>query len=47
MPLTLVYANRRHLPRRVRMVMDWLAEVVGAHLGAEASLIRVCIQPYN
>ncbi len=38
MPLTLVYANRRHLPRRVRMVMDWLAEVVGAHLGAEAGL---------
>lgn len=30
MPLTLMYANRRNLPRRVRAVMDWLAEVVGS-----------------
>ncbi|SFD71463.1 LysR family transcriptional regulator [Paracidovorax konjaci] len=31
MPLTLMYANRRNLPRRVRTVMDWLAEVVAEH----------------
>ena len=32
MPLTLMYANRRNLPRRVRTVMDWLAQVVAEHL---------------
>lgn len=35
MPLTLMYANRRNVPRRVRAVMDWLAEVVTAHLAAD------------
>ena len=30
MPLTLMYANRRNLPRRVRTVMDWLAQVAAA-----------------
>jgi DNA-binding transcriptional LysR family regulator len=30
--LNLVYAHRRHLPLRVRVVMDWLADVVTAHL---------------
>lgn len=25
MPMTLLYAHRRHLPRRVRVFMDWLA----------------------
>ena len=33
MPLTLVYAHRRNLSRRVRVVMDWLADVVEARLG--------------
>jgi DNA-binding transcriptional LysR family regulator len=28
MPLYLVYAQRRQLPRRVRVLMDWLAEAV-------------------
>ncbi|MCB9707115.1 MAG: LysR family transcriptional regulator, partial [Myxococcales bacterium] len=28
MPVTLLYANRRHLPRRVRVFMEWLAEVL-------------------
>ena len=37
MPLTLMYATRRHLPRRVRVVMDWLAAVVAEHLAAEAA----------
>lgn len=37
MPLTLMYANRRNLPRRVRAVMDWLAEVVGEHLAQDAA----------
>ncbi len=32
MPLNMLYANRRNLSKRVRVVMDWLAEVVGAHL---------------
>ena len=32
MPVTLLYAHRRHLPQRVRVVMDWLAEVVQARL---------------
>lgn len=34
MPLNLVYANRRHLSTRVRVVMDWLAEILGPHLQA-------------
>ena len=34
MPLTLVYANRRNLSQRVRVVMDWLASVVDAYLHA-------------
>ncbi len=34
MPLNLLYANRRHLSQRVRVVMDWLAAVIGqAQLG--------------
>ncbi|MBF9266725.1 LysR family transcriptional regulator [Paracidovorax cattleyae] len=37
MPLTLMYANRRNLPRRVRVVMDWLAEMVAEHLGQDAA----------
>ncbi|WP_077035363.1 LysR family transcriptional regulator [Pelomonas sp. KK5] len=32
MPLSLVYANRRNLSRRVRVVMDWLVEVCAAYL---------------
>lgn len=32
MPLNLVYANRRHLSARVRLLMDWLAEILGPHL---------------
>ncbi len=40
MPLTLVYANRRHLPRRVRVVMDWLAEVIGHYLDPAAPQAR-------
>ncbi len=34
MPLTLVYANRRNLSQRVRVVMDWLASVVDGYLHA-------------
>lgn len=36
MPVTLLYAHRRHLSQRVRVVMDWLADVVQAHLRSEA-----------
>ncbi len=32
MPLSLVYANRRNLSVRVRVVMDWLAQVVAEHV---------------
>ena len=32
MPLTLVYAHRRNLSARVRVVMDWLAAVAAGHL---------------
>ena len=32
MPLSLVYANRRNLSTRVRVVMDWLHGVLGAYL---------------
>jgi hypothetical protein len=32
MPLNMLYANRRNLSKRVRVVMDWLAVVVTAHL---------------
>ncbi len=34
MPLTLLFANRRNLPIRVRVVMDWLIETVRHHLGS-------------
>lgn len=37
MPLTLLYAHRRNLPVRVRVVMDWLVGVVQTHLGAPAA----------
>jgi DNA-binding transcriptional LysR family regulator len=32
LPLTLLYANRRNLPTRVRVVMDWMADTVREHL---------------
>jgi DNA-binding transcriptional LysR family regulator len=35
MPLTLLYANRRNLSKRVRVVMDWLAAVMHAHLASD------------
>jgi DNA-binding transcriptional LysR family regulator len=34
MPLTLLYANKRNLSIRVRVVMDWLVEVVSAYVNA-------------
>lgn len=33
MPMTLLYAHRRHLPRRVRVFMDWLAASLAPALG--------------
>lgn len=35
MPMALLYANRRNLSRRVRTVMDWLAQVVRDHLSQD------------
>jgi DNA-binding transcriptional LysR family regulator len=32
MPLHLIYPHRRQLPRRVRVLMDWMAELVISHL---------------
>ncbi len=32
MPVSLVYANRRHQPRRVQVFMDWLATLVAPRL---------------
>jgi DNA-binding transcriptional LysR family regulator len=32
MPVTLLYPSRRHLSRRARVFMDWLAETLGPHL---------------
>ncbi|WP_161963156.1 MULTISPECIES: LysR family transcriptional regulator [Xanthomonas] len=32
MPVTLLYAQRRHLPQRVRAFMDWVAEVMAPQL---------------
>ena len=38
MAMTLLYAHRRHLPQRVRVVMDWLAQVVQEHIGRHEAL---------
>lgn len=32
LPVSLLYPDRRHLPRRVRVVMDWMAERLRPHL---------------
>lgn len=32
MPVSLLYANRRHLPKRVQVFMQWLAEILGPYL---------------
>ena len=32
MPVTLLYAQRRHLPRRVAAFMDWMAALVTPEL---------------
>ncbi len=37
MPLALLYANRRNLAIRVRVVMDWLAQVIGEHLAGQVA----------
>jgi DNA-binding transcriptional LysR family regulator len=33
MQLTMLYANRRNVSKRVRVVMDWLAAITGVYLG--------------
>jgi DNA-binding transcriptional LysR family regulator len=32
MPVTLLYPQRRHLPQRTRVFMDWLAQVLAPHV---------------
>lgn len=39
MPVTLLYPQQRHLPRRVREVMDWLAQVLAPHLSPWPSAV--------
>lgn len=34
MPVHLVYPHRRHLPRRVQVFLDWIAELLAPHLRA-------------
>ena len=34
MPVSIVYAHRRNLPRRVRVFMDWIEQVLSPHLVA-------------
>jgi DNA-binding transcriptional LysR family regulator len=48
MPLTLLYANRRNLSQRVRVVMDWLALVVADHLQEKLASSRrgICAGSY-
>lgn len=36
MPMTLLYAHRRHLPLRVQVFMNWLAELLAPELDASA-----------
>jgi DNA-binding transcriptional LysR family regulator len=44
MPVTLLYANRRNLSKRVRVVMDWLALITQEHLDNDAeSTMPTCI----
>lgn len=35
MPVTILYPHRRHLSRRLKVVMDWLAELLGPHCAPE------------
>ncbi|MDZ7892793.1 MAG: LysR family transcriptional regulator [Rhodoferax sp.] len=37
MPITLLYANRRNLSKRVRVMMDWLAGVMTTYLAASSA----------
>jgi DNA-binding transcriptional LysR family regulator len=32
MPVTLLYANRRHLPKRAQVFMRWMMEIMRAHV---------------
>jgi DNA-binding transcriptional LysR family regulator len=32
MPVSLLYANRRHLPKRAQVFMDWIAELMQPHV---------------
>jgi DNA-binding transcriptional LysR family regulator len=41
MPVTLLYPHRRHLPRRVRVFMDWLAGLFTEEAAATCSPTRL------
>lgn len=34
LPVSLIYANRRHLPKRVQLFMQWIAELLAPHIEA-------------
>ena len=38
MPVSLLYANRRNLPKRVQALMAWLADTLGAHLRQDSAM---------
>ncbi|MCJ0975150.1 LysR family transcriptional regulator [Pseudomonas sp. PS1] len=40
MSASLLYAHRRHLPRRVRLFMDWLAAVIGQDITTATALAQ-------
>jgi DNA-binding transcriptional LysR family regulator len=33
MPVNIIYAHRRHLPKRVQVFMTWLTEIIKPRLG--------------
>jgi DNA-binding transcriptional LysR family regulator len=41
MPVSIVYAHRRNLPRRVQVFMDWVAETLKPHLVPESGASSV------
>ena len=38
MPVSLLYAHRRHLPQRVRVFMEWLAQLLANDIGSENAM---------
>lgn len=45
LPVTLLYGHRRHVPKRVQAIMDWLEGMLRPHLGAVAAKSRQLTVP--